>query len=226
LADGKTALLVGVTRQLVGEVWLHAAPFHYCGSIGPVQLKLGLQEAFTRLGTALVSGCGLVGLFGVDAILRDGLPWPVEVNPRYTASVEVLELTLNVALLTEHRKAFEQKNPASAGQDCIFSKAFTSTEEKLNSPLWADFRGPRIGKAILFAPRSFVFPGTPAWDRDQAPGPFLPRPFALADIPVRGTKIKARQPVFTLFFKADTETACLQGLKEICADLDRRFFGA
>ena len=40
---------------------------------------------------------GLVGLFGVDLILRDGEPWPVEVNPRYTASVEVLELALGTS---------------------------------------------------------------------------------------------------------------------------------
>ena len=31
------------------------------------------------------------GLFGVDCVWRNGVPLPVEVNPRYTASVEVLE---------------------------------------------------------------------------------------------------------------------------------------
>ena len=34
--DGKRAALLGVSRQLVGEDWLHAAPFRYCGSIGPL----------------------------------------------------------------------------------------------------------------------------------------------------------------------------------------------
>src|SRR5262249_50267796 len=30
--------LLGVTRQLIGESWVHAAPFRYCGSIGPLTL--------------------------------------------------------------------------------------------------------------------------------------------------------------------------------------------
>src|SRR5262249_34471912 len=36
-ADGTVAgaEFLGATRQLVGEPWLHAARFHYCGSIGP-----------------------------------------------------------------------------------------------------------------------------------------------------------------------------------------------
>ena len=34
---------------------------------------------------------GLVGLNGIDFIARDGVPWPIEVNPRYSASMELLE---------------------------------------------------------------------------------------------------------------------------------------
>ena len=49
---------------------------------------------------------GLRGLFGVDFVLRDGIPWPVEVNPRYTASVEVLEFAAGIRALTLHRSIF------------------------------------------------------------------------------------------------------------------------
>ena len=57
---------------------------------------------FGRSGQVLASAFALVGLFGVDYILHDDEPWPVEVNPRYTASVEVLELALGRSLLAEH----------------------------------------------------------------------------------------------------------------------------
>src|SRR5207249_9264748 len=85
------AAFLEVTRQLVGEPWLHAAPFHYCGSIGPLPLSESLWRKFWRIGTVLAKAFRLRGLFGVDCVLRDGIPWPVEVNPRYPASVEVLE---------------------------------------------------------------------------------------------------------------------------------------
>src|SRR5205085_906785 len=70
--DGGCELL-GVTRQLVGEPWLHAPPFRYCGSVGP--LSLPSIEPWQRLGAAVAAFAGLRGLFGIDAILRDGGPW-------------------------------------------------------------------------------------------------------------------------------------------------------
>ena len=47
-----------------------------------------LAAKLQRLGEVLASASGLMGWFGIDYVLRDGEPWPVEVNPRYTASVE------------------------------------------------------------------------------------------------------------------------------------------
>jgi len=93
--------LLGVTRQLVGESWLHAGPFRYCGSIGPRTLSTALAGALDRLGQVLTTACELRGLFGVDFILRDDSPWPLEINPRYTASVEVLEWATGRAALSD-----------------------------------------------------------------------------------------------------------------------------
>src|SRR5262245_19323824 len=38
VASQGRASLLDVTRQLVGQAWLHAGPFQYCGSIGPLTL--------------------------------------------------------------------------------------------------------------------------------------------------------------------------------------------
>src|SRR5262249_21663001 len=80
--------LLGVIEQLIGEPWLNAHPFHWCGNIGPIPISAFLQERLQALGEALVQEFGLQGLFGVDFILRDEQPWPVEINPRYTGAVE------------------------------------------------------------------------------------------------------------------------------------------
>src|SRR5262245_27133555 len=81
VADTAGCRLLGVTRQLVGEDWLHARPFRYCGGVGPLPVAAADWAAWERLGGVVAAVAGLRGLFGVDAIVRDGVPWPVEVNP-------------------------------------------------------------------------------------------------------------------------------------------------
>jgi predicted ATP-grasp superfamily ATP-dependent carboligase len=137
VADDSSTQLLGMTRQLVGEEWLHASPFHYCGSVGPLSLTLDQQHDLERLGEVLARGCGLRGLFGIDGVWRDGVFWPVEINPRYTASVEVLERAMEIAALAWHRRAFEA----------------TTLPPAPSLP-----HGSVVGKAILFARRDLIFP--------------------------------------------------------------------
>jgi predicted ATP-grasp superfamily ATP-dependent carboligase len=82
--------LFGVTEQLIGEPWLHAKPFAYCGNVGPAEADATVGE----LGSVLWEGTGLRGVWGVDFILRNGAPCALEVNPRYTGAAEVLEHAL------------------------------------------------------------------------------------------------------------------------------------
>ena len=136
--------LVGVTRQLVGQSWLHAPPFRYCGSVGPLAAGPPLASALHSLGGLLARDAGLRGLFGIDGVLRDGAFWPVEVNPRYPASVEVLEHANGLRSLRLHRLAFE--DPAAA----------------LAEPL-PSAGGAIVGKAVLYARAGAVFPADGPW---------------------------------------------------------------
>jgi predicted ATP-grasp superfamily ATP-dependent carboligase len=76
--------LLGVTEQLVSR-------FAYRGSVGPLDIDTAEIE---RIGALVAWRCGiqLDGLFGIDMI-RDhyGDVWPIEINPRYTASMEIIE---------------------------------------------------------------------------------------------------------------------------------------
>jgi predicted ATP-grasp superfamily ATP-dependent carboligase len=201
VSDGASSRLLGVTRQLVGEPWLHAAAFHYCGSVGPWKVNEPLRRALERVGQALVHGCGLRGLFGVDFIVRDGLPWPVEVNPRYTASVEVLEYA-GTAAFALHGKTFGFR---------ISDFGFRIS----------DFI---IGKAILYARADLVFPAKGPWCATLAnPGPIEWLP-AFADIPAAGERIPAGRPILTFFARAATEADCLRALQETARALDRDLF--
>jgi predicted ATP-grasp superfamily ATP-dependent carboligase len=204
-SDGTATHLLGVTRQLVGEPWLHAAPFHYCGSIGPLVLAPPVREAFERLGNVLADGCGLRGLFGIDCILRDGCPWLLEVNPRYTASVEVLEYAAGFSAVGWQRSVFD---PTAARPQ----------------PVSTDLPRRPIGKAILFAKAPLTFPTRGPWlSTLRLPGSVDDLP-AFADIPPAGQRIAAGRPILTLFARGDSPQACLDFLQRTAADLDRWLF--
>ena len=161
---GGRSRLVGVTRQWIGEV--PGRPFAYRGGIGPWRLGPALAVRLRELGNCLVSAFGLVGWFGVDYVLRDGIPWPVEVNPRYTASIEIHELATGQSLLPEHRAACEGRaEPAPDSRE----------SERPRSGV--------VARWIVYAPRRMVVPES-TWDAETAVDPgVLP---AIADIPAPG----------------------------------------
>ena len=129
--------LLGVTRQLVGLPGLHAGEFSYCGSIGPLQLNGDETGQWRHIGEVIAGEFGLRGLFGVDAIKRQGRIYPVEVNPRYTASVEALEHALGYQAIRFHCDACTGRLP----------------------DIGERVAGHLVGKAILFAPVDLIFTG-------------------------------------------------------------------
>jgi predicted ATP-grasp superfamily ATP-dependent carboligase len=205
LGGERKACLLGVTRQLVGESWLHAAPFQYCGSIGPFDPRLVQRPSLEELGQLLFSECLLRGVFGIDGVLSDGTFWLVEINPRYTASVEVLEHATGSSILGWHAHFFAHRRLPPR-----------------TSPATAQAR--IIGKAILFARDDLHFPSDGPWMADlSSPKPVQELP-GFADIPVAGEHIEAGKPILTFFAAADTPAACEDALRQIAADLDRWLF--
>ncbi|HVS38575.1 MAG TPA: ATP-grasp domain-containing protein [Gemmataceae bacterium] len=211
--DGKRAVLLGLTRQLVGLDWLHAAPFRYCGSIGPLRLDSARRRRLETLGDALARRCRLRGLFGVDGIVRDGAFLPVEVNPRYTASVEVLEYGCEFSALAWHRAAFVSTAPRPAPPTLTLLHPRGEGREG----------GACIGKAVLFAKKTLTFPPDGPWNAVlQSPSPAGPPSFA--DIPHLGTVIKMGRPILSFFASGENADACLDALRRIAAELDRLLF--
>ncbi len=200
--DGHAVEFIGMTRQLTGHELSGATePFAYCGSIGPLRpdsLETGSFERTRRALTGpvklLATRSGLRGIFGVDFIRdRQGTPWIVEVNPRYTASVEIMELALRQPLLT-------RSGMQASTRRLLHPDAIKAT--------------PVVAKMILYARSSFTAPDmTPdsgkvwecrsEWEIHE-----------LADVPVPGTRIEASWPVCTVLAMAPTEAECLQRLHD------------
>ena len=122
-----------------------------------------------------------MGLFGVDAIISRERIWPVEVNPRYTASVEVLERAMRIHAIRWHAEA------------CLTGTLPGSM--KLHSDQYA-------GKVILYAGRSFTVDRSfVAFMANQNVAGDWP---VIADIPRLGSSISCGKPVVTLMAAAAT----------------------
>jgi predicted ATP-grasp superfamily ATP-dependent carboligase len=189
VAGPDATLLAGVTRQRLGRP---GAPLAYAGSVGPWPVAHALEQQLGALGTTLAGEFGLRGLFGVDFVINSGAPWPVEVNPRYTASVEILELALGRPLLADHRRAFDPDAPLAS------IEAFPQPRPRI------------VGKQIVFAPAACQFPDNEP-PRQLAASPFnLPE---LGDIPDPGTRFDPGDPVLTVFAAADHPDECLSALE-------------
>src|SRR5262249_9592639 len=154
----------------------------------PVQLPPDVRDDLRNVGEVLGGRCDLLGLFGVDFVFHDGRPWVVEVNPRYPASVEVLELATGVPAIPLHRMAFDPE--AGPGPH--------------TPPRW-----PVAGKAVLYAPRRLVVLAFDSRDGGdlldagvQAAGHHAST--HIVDIPATGEVIEQGSPVLTILAEADS----------------------
>lgn len=222
-------LLLGLTRQEIGQAWCGASGFQYCGSYGPWRAPLHHAASLRQL-LAIGDGLGhlgLRGLVGVDLIAtaagRQGSHqfWPVEINPRYTASVEVLEAALDLRAIALHAAA------------CT-GEAF---------PAAVSFSGGQAAKAILFARRDVTIGETlsdammdAAWFSAGSlctpPGCEIASNVraGVADIPAPGTFIKRGRPICTLLtwcagVDEDSEQQLQQSLRQYAADWEAQIYG-
>src|SRR4029077_19044954 len=103
-ADGRRAVVLGISRALAGRPAFGATGFKYCGSI-LLDPEEPLFEYAGRLAAALTAEFGLVGVNGVDFVAAHGVPLAIEVNPRYTASMELVERAYGLAIFETHARA-------------------------------------------------------------------------------------------------------------------------
>jgi predicted ATP-grasp superfamily ATP-dependent carboligase len=157
LADGRRVHPLGVTRQLVGQRAFGVGGFRYCGSLlgrGGASLfddERRLFPAAVDLARAVTEEFGLVGLNGVDFIARDGVPWPIEVNPRACASMELVERADGSSIFELHARACRGELPAEAE--------------------YGTGRRRVLGKAIVFARRDVTAEALPLTDAADLPHP-------------------------------------------------------
>lgn len=93
--------LVGITRLQCGLVETGCTePFGYGGNIGPWELCEHDERRLIAAALKLSQVVPMDGLFGIDFVLTPAGPCLLEINPRYTASMELFEFLWRVPLLS------------------------------------------------------------------------------------------------------------------------------
>lgn len=182
-------LLLGVTRQIVES-------FGYRGSEGPVIPDRPTASALRVVGEALRSELGLRGVVGVDLVRGEDRLYVVEVNPRYTASVETLERAADASAVGSHAACF-------AG----------------GAPVWPPEVVRSAAKRIVFARRGITIDASgAAWiDAERRAG-------RIADAPREGEAIATGRPVLTAFGAGPTLEEASHALRAVVAEVERRLY--
>ena len=184
-ARGK-AVPIGFSRQLIGRTEFGASGYRYCGSImssandPQFEREPELVEAARAMTEVVANEFSLVGVNGIDFIARDGVPIPIEVNPRWSSSMELVERAQGLSVFSAHVTACTGNGLPSFD-------------------LWrARQRGCATGKAIVFARRDVVIGDTRVW---------LDQP-DIRDIPRAGDRVRSGEPVCTVFAEAPDAASC------------------
>ncbi len=179
IAERDRARFLGATCSLVTSD-VPSLPWLYGGSLGPVPLTESVQQQLVQLGTLLAREFRLIGLFGIDLILASDQLYALELNPRYTASVECLELATGV-------KAIPLHVAACRGESL-----------QMDMPRGSSI----VGKQIVYARQVLQVEQhhVDAWLAENT-DPLRP---LIADIPRVGTTIPAGQPIATVFATGST----------------------
>jgi uncharacterized protein len=95
MGDGKDAVVLGLSEQLVGQRAFGVRGHRWCGNLVPPRTPVPLNQA-QAICSRLADAFSLRGLFGVDFVWDGERAWTVEVNPRPTASLEAIEAAYGV----------------------------------------------------------------------------------------------------------------------------------
>ena len=184
VSSGGRGVALGVTRQLVGDSAFGSAGFGYCGNI--LIERQGLVPDALALVDAVAAEFSLVGVGSIDVIASEHGLQPVEVNPRWSASMELVERARGISMFAIHAAA------------CVTGELpATVVNRSLESPAIH-------GKAIVFAREDVVVGDTSAWLEDPN----------VRDVPHEGDRIMAGRPVCTVFAAGSDEDGCYARLVE------------
>ena len=191
LADGSSALPVGSSYQIIQER-NGKHPFRYIGNIVPLPAPSpGFWNDMAGIASHLTAAFGLRGLNTLDFILCGSGIRVLELNPRWSGSVELIEAWLARRLFLDHVRACGGELPMGAKWEEIVSAR----------PLRF------YGKKILYSDTSFTV-------QDYREGWQPLYQYGIRDIPRPGSPVQEDEPICTVLADGTSKEACMSKLEE------------
>lgn len=193
VADSQKCVLIGIAEQLIGQKEFGGRGFAFCGNILPLALPPheadSVLDAVKDIATKLTRRFGLRGVNGFDFLLTrplqgQGIPYLIEVNPRYTASMELIEWAYGLNVFGLHVRSFQGELPS-----------FSLRQQPPQPHFYS--------KGIVYARRNAMMPETAEWKKRGR-----------RDIPFTGEQIRADHPICTVLAQGVTRQDCWQNLAD------------
>ena len=193
-------------------------PFAYRGSVGPLPVSKTVQLQIDQISSSLGRTYSMQGVWGMDFVLdSDDKVWPVDFNPRITASAELFETLIARSgskfrsILDLHMSACRSTGANNVGDfekladDLALSSMAESCEAK---------------RVVFFSGSDAIEINKAKWDRLSSLQ--VPKFFesdqtgtSVADLPRLGDFIEVGRPLLTLRSRSKTEAAAAALLSEL-----------
>ena len=149
--------LLGVARSLVAAEYPGPLPFIYRGNIAPWSLPASAKNQLLKFASLVTEETGLRGLWQADLVLQEGgleegLLWLLEINPRWSASMELHDLVQRVggeggSLVRSHLRALvgevevqlgggEREAGVMYGKGIVYAPEDLELREEVQRRLW------------------------------------------------------------------------------------------
>jgi predicted ATP-grasp superfamily ATP-dependent carboligase len=179
----------------------------YRGSYGPIPLSKTNIDKLQRFAAVAGRESGLLGVWQADFLLHEGELTLLEINPRWSASMDLLDITLEMRLVEKHDASVRGMMTSSAMEQ-LASRAW---EESLSSP------ERMLGKLIVYADQSCIISSAQSefwwskrWNMDLLCELNRCR---FADIPTVGTSIPAGGPILSVMATGSASESILLALE-------------
>ena len=126
--------IVGIARSILSEELDAPLPWIYRGSLAPYSVSPSVRASLERFATTVAQSTGIRGLWQADFQIdpKEQL-WLLEINPRWSASMELHEILEGYSWITEHVR--------------ILSDGASNRVPSPGSPA-----GQQVAKGIVYAP--------------------------------------------------------------------------
>ncbi len=184
-------------------------PFVFHGCIGPTSLHREEWECMDFFAEVVNQSTNWSGIWGADFIRSDHGIYLLEINPRWTSSMELIASGLNVPLIQLHCKAKDSIENEEARIDLI------AISEKLRDRRRSNTK--RIGKRIMYADthRECRTDLLNAWRQEGwRSTPLEDDRVQYADIPYEPTMFEPGFPICSLFSSGDCNSSLISYLDE------------